>query len=81
MVAWVAGEGALLNICLDEALVCDPTYPVIQTLSRIAARGMPPSWWDEVQPSMIRIATSHTEQGREEVMRGRECVSGAAISR
>jgi len=46
MVAWIAGEGALLNICLEAAE--EPDHPLITLLERISLDCLPPSSWDRV---------------------------------
>jgi len=48
IVAWIAGEGALMNICLEEAEKADPEYPLVRMLSDISVGGLPPSYWKEM---------------------------------
>ncbi|MCL2736236.1 MAG: DUF4192 domain-containing protein [Propionibacteriaceae bacterium] len=48
MVAWIAGEGAVMNICLEEAMSSDPEYPLIALLEQISRSCVPPQWWEEV---------------------------------
>jgi len=52
LVAWVAGHGAMMNICLDEAATADPDHPLIGLLAQIAEGGVPPTWWDGIQASL-----------------------------
>ncbi|MDR0847601.1 MAG: DUF4192 domain-containing protein [Propionibacteriaceae bacterium] len=49
MVAWVAGQGALMNVCLEEAEKEDPTYPLITLLKTISESCAPPTLWDAVR--------------------------------
>jgi len=46
MVAWIAGDGALLNICLEQAEEAD--HPLINLLTRISLDCLPPSSWERV---------------------------------
>jgi len=44
--AWMAGEGALMNICLEEAEDTDPDFSLIRLLRQIADDCLPPASWD-----------------------------------
>jgi hypothetical protein len=48
MVAWIAGEGTVMNICLKEAEALDPNYPLVVTLSMISHQGLHSSKWLEM---------------------------------
>ncbi|MCL2470464.1 MAG: DUF4192 domain-containing protein [Propionibacteriaceae bacterium] len=50
MFAWIAGEGVLMNVCLEEAEQADSEYPLVRMLSRIARCGVPPSTWAQMKP-------------------------------
>jgi len=52
IVAWIAGEGALMNICLEEAESSDPGYPLVDMLEQIAVGCLPPSYWEKMNPSL-----------------------------
>jgi len=52
IIAWIAGEGALMNICLEEAESTDPEYPLVEILSQISLGALPPSYWDEMNPAL-----------------------------
>jgi hypothetical protein len=45
--AWINGDGALLNICLDRIAAVDPTYTLGHLLADISERALPPTFWDE----------------------------------
>jgi len=56
MVAWIAGEGALMNICREEARQEDPGYPLVQMLDEIARWWVPPDCWDDVRSGLCGVA-------------------------
>jgi hypothetical protein len=41
--AWQDGDGALANVAIDRALICDPTYELAKLLAHGLAHGVPPS--------------------------------------
>jgi hypothetical protein len=45
--AWINGDGALLNICLDRIAEVDPGYTLGHLLGDISDRALPPTLWDE----------------------------------
>jgi len=57
IIAWIAGEGALMNICLEEAESTDPEYPLVQMLRDICLGGLPPSYWDKLNPALQGTGT------------------------
>lgn len=54
IIAWIAGEGALMNICLEEAESMDPEYPLVEMLSQISLGCLPPSYWEIMNSSLRR---------------------------
>ncbi len=48
MAAWVAGNGALQNCCLERVDRIDPTYTMADLLADINRRALPPRYWDEL---------------------------------
>ena len=52
IIAWIAGEGALMNICLEEAESTDPEYPLVDMLREISFGALPPSYWDKMNPAL-----------------------------
>ena len=48
MFAWLAGKGALMNICLEEAVAIDPGHSLVAMLVQISQTGLPPSCWEEL---------------------------------
>jgi hypothetical protein len=48
MAAWVAGNGALQNCCLERMDRIDPTYTMADLLADINRRALPPHYWDEL---------------------------------
>lgn len=49
MAAWISGDGALLNVCIDRVSDCDPTYTMTDILVDITERALPPSLWEDLQ--------------------------------
>jgi len=49
MYAWIAGHGALVNICLQEAEDAGKDLPLVKLLGGIADAGLPPSTWGQVR--------------------------------
>lgn len=48
MAAWVAGNGALQNCCIERVDRIDPTYTMADLLADINQRALPPRYWDEL---------------------------------
>lgn len=48
LAAWVAGDGALLNCCVERVRQLHPGYSLGSLLADISARALPPSVWDEL---------------------------------
>ena len=48
MSAWVSGNGALQNCCIDRVGQIDPTYSMASLLADINRRALPPSYWDQL---------------------------------
>jgi len=53
MVAWIAGEGALMNVCLEEAEQADTQHPLVAMLEHISQVGLPPSAWDDLKSTLM----------------------------
>jgi hypothetical protein len=52
MVAWIAGNGALMNICVHEAEQTDPNFPLVCLLRGLCDGFLEPKCWEEVVDSM-----------------------------
>lgn len=52
--AWIGGNGALLNCCVERLEVVDPAYTLGQLLAGISDRALPPSLWDELGGDLRR---------------------------
>ncbi len=50
--AWIGGQGALMNCCIDRAEAIDPGYSMIGLLAEVGQRGIPPSAWQELGPAI-----------------------------
>jgi hypothetical protein len=48
MAAWINGNGALLNCCVERLEEIDPGYTLGHLLAEISERALPPSLWDEL---------------------------------
>jgi hypothetical protein len=46
MAAWIAGNGALQNCCLDRVRLVEPNYSMAELLAEINQRALSPSLWD-----------------------------------
>ena len=46
--AWIGGNGALLNCCVERLERDDPGYTLGRLLSDLSDRALPPSLWDEM---------------------------------
>ncbi len=46
--AWVAGNGALQNCCIERVERIDPDYSMASLLADINRRALPPSYWDQL---------------------------------
>jgi len=53
MVAWVAGEGALMNICIEEAEKTDPDYPLVSLVKQISMACLTPASWEEIRAEVV----------------------------
>lgn len=49
LAAWISGDGALQNCCVERLEQLDPSYSLGALLSDISARALPPSLWDQIQ--------------------------------
>lgn len=50
MAAWISGNGALLNVCIDKMAGLDPSYTMAGILADISDRALPPSLWAAIRP-------------------------------
>ncbi len=46
--AWISGNGALLNCCVERLEATDPGYTLGRLLADLSDRALPPSVWDEL---------------------------------
>ena len=46
--AWIGGNGALLNCCVERLEREDPGYTLGHLLADLSERALPPSLWDEM---------------------------------
>jgi len=53
--AWIAGDGALQNCCVERALRLDPDYSLAGLLDEINLRALPPSFWDQLAEGMSSV--------------------------
>jgi hypothetical protein len=52
--AWVCGNGALLNCCIERVNVINPDYSLAHLLDKISKWAIPPSLWDELRREIGR---------------------------
>lgn len=50
--AWIGGNGALMNCCIERAERIDPSYSLISLLDELNLRGIPPTAWHELAPAI-----------------------------
>jgi len=48
MAAWISGDGALMNCCVERLERCDPGYTLGHLLAEISERALAPSLWEEM---------------------------------
>jgi hypothetical protein len=46
--AWICGDGAMMNCCIQRVANVDPEYSFGQLLAKISHQALPPHLWDEV---------------------------------
>lgn len=52
--AWIGGNGALLNCCVERLEAVDPGYTLGRLLADISDRALPPRLWDELAGDLRR---------------------------
>lgn len=50
--AWIAGQGALQNCCVERMQRVDPHYTLAALLGDISDRALPPRFWDQMAVGM-----------------------------
>lgn len=48
MASWIAGDGAMLNVCCERLAQIAPDYSMAGLLEQISAQALPPSVWREL---------------------------------
>lgn len=56
LAAWVAGDGAMLNVCIEVAERLDPHFPLLNILCQISDAGVPPGQWEVFRDHLIAVA-------------------------
>lgn len=57
MAAWIAGEGALVSVCLERAARLLPPTSLLRTLHHLVQTVTPPTQWDELRPELLAGAS------------------------
>lgn len=57
MAAWLAGEGALVSVCLERAARLLPPTGLLRILQGLVEDVTPPSQWDELRPELLAGAS------------------------
>lgn len=52
--AWISGNGALQNCCVERLELLDPSYSLGGLLADISERALPPSAWDDMAEDLRR---------------------------
>lgn len=58
--AWVGGNGALLNCCVERLEVDHPRYTLGRLLADLSERALPPGLWDELAGDLRREVRAQT---------------------
>ena len=51
--AWICGDGAMMNCCIQRVSDVDPNYSFGQLLAKISQQALPPRLWDEFGPANV----------------------------
>ena len=62
MAAWIAGEGALVSVCLERAGRLLPPAGLLRILRGLVDQVTPPDSWDELQPQLLAAASGEVRQ-------------------
>lgn len=62
MAAWIAGEGALVSVCLERATRLLPSNPLLPILCHLVDAVVPPSHWDDLRPELLAAAAPEVQQ-------------------
>jgi hypothetical protein len=52
LAAWIGGDGALMNCCIERITIVDPDYSLGRLLAEISRAALAPSLWDELAPTI-----------------------------
>jgi hypothetical protein len=52
LAAWIGGDGALMNCCIERITTVDPDYSLGRLLAEISRAALAPSLWDDLGPSI-----------------------------
>jgi hypothetical protein len=52
LAAWIGGDGALMNCCIERITTVDPDYSLGRLLAEISRAALAPSLWDELAPAI-----------------------------
>jgi hypothetical protein len=63
LAAWISGDGALQNCCVERLERTDPEYSLGTLLGDISARALPPTLWDELHAELRAELGSVTGSG------------------
>ena len=63
LAAWISGDGALQNCCVERLERTDPDYSLGTLLGEISARALPPTLWDELHAELRAELGSVTGSG------------------
>jgi len=56
--AWVCGNGALMNCCIERVTAIEPDYSLARLLDKISNWALPPSLWDELSRQSVQKCRS-----------------------
>lgn len=57
MAAWIAGDGALVSVCLERATQLLPPNGLLRILHQLVDAVTPPTQWDELHPELLAGAS------------------------
>lgn len=56
MAAWIAGDGALVSVCLERATRLLPPNSLLSILHHLVDAVTPPTQWDDLRPELLAAA-------------------------
>jgi uncharacterized protein DUF4192 len=52
LAAWIGGDGALMNCCIERVSIVDPDYSLGRLLAEVSKAALAPSLWEDLAPTV-----------------------------